>query len=150
MAFILAIGSRQYMLAFPVAVAVYEFTATLRSALRCDSLKSATGRICHTGMRWMMPGIAALTILGWFWLINGMAPKSGIAMGGTPVVQRETWAVAVDASLYFLACLGFYFVIPEWMLFSRRVSVKVPDPRPAQLASRLSGDRAAMDGGYGL
>jgi len=124
MSFIFAIACRQYMLAFPLAIAVYEFSATLRGAFKSGSFRPDAEAIRRTSIRWIMPSIATLTILCWFWLFDGMAPKSGIAIPDTPLVQRQAFTLAVDASLYFLACVGLYFVIPEWILFSRRVNLQ--------------------------
>src|SRR5207247_11313118 len=40
----------------------------------------------------------------------------------TSEVQRHAVRFSVDASLYFLACVGLYFVIPEWILFGPAVN----------------------------
>jgi hypothetical protein len=122
--FVLAIASRQYMVAFPLAVAAYEFTSSFVTTVKTQGLKKALKPSLQSCVPWIVPSIAALTILCWFWLFNGMAPQSGIAIRRTPPVQREMWAVAVESSLYYLACVGLYFVVPEWILFSRRVNLK--------------------------
>lgn len=108
LAFVLAIASRQFMLAFPVGIACYEIVACWRSGWRWSP-------------RWIVPLLAASTIFGWIWLFNGPVPASGAVLRNIPPVQQQTFALAPDASLLFLASVGLYFVIPEWFLFSRRL-----------------------------
>jgi hypothetical protein len=123
LAFILAIAARQFMLAFPVAIVAYELWVALRAALAANSVQARVEIIRQSAIRWLTPLVAASTILGWFWLFGGLAPSSGIAVRPTPDVQQETWAIALNSSLYFLACVGLYFVIPEWILFSRKWNI---------------------------
>ncbi|GAB4366856.1 MAG: hypothetical protein Kow00121_04610 [Elainellaceae cyanobacterium] len=112
-AFVLAIASRQYMLTFPVALIAYEIANSLMS-----------GRF-QFRLQWLTPAIAASSIFVWFRFFNGIAPQSGIVeRATTPAVQQTLWAIAPDSSLYFLACLGLYFVIPEWLLFCRKINPK--------------------------
>lgn len=107
---VLAIAARQYMLAFPVAIAIHEFLATLRQ----DGFKLK--------LRWVAPLLASATIGGWILFFNGLAPASAVVSEevAVPEVQQQLWLVDLSASLYFLACLGIYFVIPEWILFCRK------------------------------
>lgn len=109
--FILAIASRQYMLAFPVALAAYELMSSLKAGFQFRP-------------RQLAPIAAAATILGWLWLFKGLAPEAAIATQSTPSVQQATWSFSLSPSLYFLSCIGLYFVIPEWILFSRSFSFK--------------------------
>ncbi|NJO48495.1 MAG: hypothetical protein HC840_02285 [Leptolyngbyaceae cyanobacterium RM2_2_4] len=111
LAFILAIASRQYMLAFPVALAAYELVSSLKSGFQLR-------------LRHLAPLVAAATIFGWFWLFKGLAPETAIATQNTPSVQQSTWSFSLSPSLYFLSCIGLYFVIPEWILFNRNFSLK--------------------------
>lgn len=113
-AFILAIASRQYMVVFPVAIAAFELTNSLKSKVKIN-------------ISWIAPLVAASTLLGWFFFFKGIAPAAALAEGSgnsVPVVQRKWIALAPNASLYFLACVGLYFVIPEWILFSRRSKLR--------------------------
>jgi hypothetical protein len=109
--FILGIASRQYMLVFPIALGLHEFALSCRNKSRIS-------------LRLVVPIAAASTILGWFWLFGGIAPATGLLARKTPLVQQTFWAVAPDSSLYFLACLGLYFVIPEWLLFCRKFNTQ--------------------------
>ncbi len=120
--FVLAIASRQFMLAFPVAIAAYEGLSALMVALPSHSLKAGGQALWRTRVRWLAPALAALTILGWIWLFGGLAPESSFEVRPAPTVQTRTWAIAIDSSLYFLACIGLYFVIPEWVLFHRNLN----------------------------
>ncbi|WAL58462.1 hypothetical protein [Thermocoleostomius sinensis] len=108
--FALAIATRQYMLAFPVAIATHEFLLTVKQ----------TG--LRPKFRWVAPLLASATIGGWILLFNGLTPASAISNTAIPVptVQKQLWLVDLSASLYSLACLGIYFVIPEWILFDRQ------------------------------
>ncbi|PYT04308.1 MAG: hypothetical protein DMF60_15730, partial [Acidobacteria bacterium] len=103
LSFVLAIACRQYMLAFPLSLAVYEFTSAFDAARKFASVTSVANRMFQAISRCVAPSAACLTIFGWFWLFGGMAPRSGVALWITPTVQRHTWAFAVDSSLYFLA-----------------------------------------------
>ncbi len=120
-AFILAIASRQYMLVFPVSLLAFELFNVLKSKVNI-SLTESQGKAKNSifSTRLLMPLIASLSILGWFLFFNGIAPQSGLAQSPTPEVQQSLFAVAPDSSLYFLACVGLYFVIPELCLFHTR------------------------------
>jgi hypothetical protein len=107
-AFILAIASRQYMLAFPVAIAAYELIIAWKTGL-------------WLRIQLLAPIVASSSIFGWILLFGGLAPKAGLSGELTPVVQQVTWAFSLDGSLYFLSWVGLEFVIPEWILFSRKI-----------------------------
>ncbi|MBE9138522.1 hypothetical protein IQ254_15210 [Nodosilinea sp. LEGE 07088] len=110
-AFILAISTRQYMLAFPAAVATYEFIVALMGARQ-------TGRIVWQDQwRWIAPLMAACSIFVWFYLFQGMVPQSGFEARGTPEVQQTTWGLDPGVAVCFLAFVGLYIVIPEFLLF---------------------------------
>ena len=102
----LAIASRQYMVAFPLGVAAYELIASA----------SESGRLRFTWRAsWMCPLAAALSLLAWICFFGGLAPGTAIAH------QRPSSVVAnrffVDHALYFLACIGAYYCLPEAILF---------------------------------
>ena len=111
-AFVLAIASRQYMLAFPLAIAIHEVILTCKSEFKLDR-------------RWLAPLLAAGSILGWILLFGGLAPQVAITtVGAVPAVQKSLWAVGLSSSLYFLSCVGFYFVTLEWLLFNRKIKLQ--------------------------
>jgi hypothetical protein len=108
--FVLAIASRQYMVAFPLGLAAFELwrawsgRSTLRSVLR---------------VTWIAPAVAAATLGGWFLFFGGPAPPGEMERQG--IATAGVFALRPQHALYGLTCLGAYFVIPEWLLLSRRV-----------------------------
>lgn len=118
-AFILAIASRQYMLAFPMAIATYELIIAIKN------IKSVGKINLVQHWRWIAPLIAALSIFGWIYLFGGLAPKIGLEVSRTPSVQKTTWAFTFGGAINFLSFVGFYIVIPEFILFRPRVILKI-------------------------
>ena len=104
--FVLAIAARQYMVAFPVALAAHEL------------IQQWQGRHRHPA-RWLAPSLAALTILFWMALFGGPAPAAAMAERPIAPAQEQWLSLAPATSLYFLACVGLYFVLPEFVLFRR-------------------------------
>ena len=102
--FTLAIASRQFMVAFSLAVVIYEF-------IQCWRWKN------KISIRWIAPLIASATLLGWFWFFGGLTPAIALEEREIPPIQVRN--IFPEYSLYFLACMGLYFVIPEWLFFSR-------------------------------
>lgn len=109
-AFILAISSRQYMLAFPVAIAVYEFIIAFTKNNNTRQFDLAT----H--WRWIAPSIASLSIFGWIYLFGGLAPSTGI-QEMAPTIQKSTWFLMPNRAIYFLAFTSIFMVIPEFIFF---------------------------------
>ncbi|MBD2214022.1 hypothetical protein H6G27_29770 [Nostoc linckia FACHB-104] len=108
LAFILAIASRQYMLAFPVAIAVHELLTSRKNGVKLR-------------IQLLAPVIALSSIFVWIWLFGGLAPQAGLEKNVTPVIQQIAWSFSINGSLYFLSWLGLHFVIVEWLLFSRKL-----------------------------
>jgi glycosyltransferase involved in cell wall biosynthesis len=104
--FALAIACRQYAVAIPLAIFMHEL---VESRFRLNRA-------------WLWPMAAGATLLGWIWFFGGLAPAVALPQHTVkvPEVQMQWWRASVDASLYALAGLGVYFVIPEWLLFRRR------------------------------
>ncbi len=109
LAFVLAIASRQFMLAFPAAITTYEFLAAAQ-----QQLGQPVSPRQH--QRWQAPALACLSILGWVALFGGLAPATAIA-DKSPEVQKSTLALTPGGAINFLAFIGAYIVIPEWLLF---------------------------------
>jgi hypothetical protein len=125
--FVLAIASRQYMLVFPLAVTAYELFNYLKIKIliyqsynRNQDFKPYKRQL----IRIISPLIASFSIFGWFLLFKGIAPQGAIAERSVPDVQLNWWSVELNSSLYFLACIGLYFVIPELILFRPKLSFK--------------------------
>lgn len=114
LAMILAIASRQYMLAFPAAIVTYEFIVAIIKIIRERRVEWADQ------WKWIAPMGAALSILGWFYLFGGLTPQAGLEYRPAPDVQRSLWALAPGGAFNFLAFVGAYIVIPEWLLFYRQ------------------------------
>ncbi|NDJ17663.1 hypothetical protein [Myxacorys almedinensis] len=115
-AFVLAIASRQYMVAFPVAIAMFELFALLKPMVQKNCFKLRD--VMH--IRWVAPSIAAASIGVWFWLFNGLAPAPAFSTRLAPDVQRNLWALTPNSGLFFLAVVGLCFVLPEVIFFPRR------------------------------
>ncbi|MGB3640407.1 MAG: hypothetical protein WBA39_22965 [Rivularia sp. (in: cyanobacteria)] len=114
--FILAIASRQYMLVFPVAITAFEFFLYLKT--KFINYKQYQPQL----IRIISPLIASFSIFGWLLLFKGMAPQTAMTERSVPEVQLSWWSVEPNSSLYFLACVGLYFVIPELILFRHKFS----------------------------
>lgn len=112
LAFILAIASRQYTIAFPAAILAHELVTSLRT----EGLKIR--------LKWLSPLIALSSIFGWILLFDGLAPSTALTSEqiSVPSVQEQPFALDLSGSLYSLACLGIYFAIPEWILFNRTMN----------------------------
>lgn len=111
LAFVLAIASRQYMVAFPAAIATYELILLISRMWHSRSVRFAEHR------RWIIPSLSALTLFGWFYLFKGLAPSEGLTIRSTPAVQQTLWALTPGGAVNFLASVGAYIVIPEFVLF---------------------------------
>ncbi|MGB3574325.1 MAG: hypothetical protein WA783_22100 [Phormidesmis sp.] len=111
LAFVLAIATRQYMLAFPAATLTYEFAVYAIQAIRSRRFTLSKAWV------WLSPLLASLTIFGWFLLFQGLAPQSAIEVRTTPDVQQTLWALVPGHAINFLGFVGMYIVLPELMLF---------------------------------
>jgi len=107
----LAIASRQYAVAFPLAVAAYEL---FRGGQRPSNAK----------WRWLGPLASAATIGGWMWLFGGPAPAGELAVQG--IEANRLRHLDPTHAVYLLVCVGVYYVVPEILLFRRQVRLK-PD-----------------------
>ena len=107
--FVLAISSRQYMLAFPLGIFIFETLSLLR-AKNANLIKPIV-------IRSLYQLIACLSILVWalFWGNFGPAPE----VAKQNISTLSLFKLFPEHSLYFLSCLGFYFVIPELILLKR-------------------------------
>ncbi len=123
--FVLAIASRQYMLVFPLAVTAYELYNYLKIQLLTSKSTNKNRNYQLYKPRLisiLTPLIATFSIFGWFLLFKGIAPQGAIVERPVPEVQLSWWSVELNSSLYFLACIGLYFVIPELILFRPKLN----------------------------
>jgi hypothetical protein len=114
LAFVLAIATRQYMLAFPAAIATYEFASVAVTWRQTKQINWSAQR------SWLFPLLAASTILFWLYLFQGLAPQSAYSVRDVPPVQTTAWALELGGVVHFLAFVGCYLVIPEFLLFNPR------------------------------
>lgn len=110
--FAAAIATRQYMVAFPAALAAAEL------AWRVLPPRGSLGR-WRDGLAApvVAPAVAMLSLGGWILFFGGLAPEAGIARW-----PRHTSSIAAPNpgyGLYFLSCVGAYFVLVETVLFRR-------------------------------
>ena len=120
LAFIAAIACRQYMIVFPAAIAFCEGLFAWRS--------SEGGWAVHK--RWIIPAIAALSLLIWVYLFKGLAPAWVLGNESTPGVQQTIWTIDPGGAIHSLAAVGLYIVIPEILLFKPKESIqKLLKPR---------------------
>jgi hypothetical protein len=103
LAFALAIASRQYAVAFPLALVAHELSRrrpeAAGSRLRSD---------------WVAPLLAAATLAGWFLFFGGPAPP--VALEAQRLSTAPVLGLHPAHVLYFLATVGAYFVVVEALL----------------------------------
>ncbi|QRR02681.1 hypothetical protein [Dyadobacter sandarakinus] len=120
--FILAVSSRQYMLAFPAAIVGYELLGNIE---KTRSVQLLIGRALQN-RTWIYYAIAVLSIVPWVLLWKGPAPAAVMAeqhYDSDKLVQYNFGFV-----LYACVCLAVYYVIPE-VLFTRKASYFISYPR---------------------
>ncbi|MDP6978414.1 MAG: hypothetical protein QF570_07415 [Myxococcota bacterium] len=99
--FALGIATRQYMVVFPAALVAHEGLRGLRG----------------NAIEWkrLVPyAVSAVTLLGWIAFFGGVGPADGLAEW--PRHQNALDSMSLAYSLYFLAAVGAYFVLPEWVI----------------------------------
>ncbi|MEM9092946.1 MAG: hypothetical protein AAGC93_30000 [Cyanobacteria bacterium P01_F01_bin.53] len=111
LSFVLAIAARQYMLAFPLAVASHELIIAMQKKK-------------YPSFSFWGPTIAAFSILGWFLLFGGLTPPNVVQNNPVPV-QQTLLAIAPSHGLYALANIGLFYVVPEWVLFNHSLNWRV-------------------------
>lgn len=107
--FVLAISSRQYMLVFPLGIFIFEMLNLIRA-------KNAN-LTRPIAMRSLYQFAACLSIMGWVLLWGNVGPVLEAARQNIATISL--FKLFPEHSLYFLSCLGLYFVIPESILLKR-------------------------------
>jgi hypothetical protein len=105
--FALAISARQYMAAFPAALVAHELYASRRDGWRPASA-------------WLAPAMGAATLGGWYLFFGGFGPPGEIAAQAIVTADAET--LLPRNSLYFLTCIGAYFVPAALVLTPMRLA----------------------------
>ena len=111
--FILAISSRQYMLAFPLGILIFDALNLIKAE---DSML-----IKPIAIRLLYQFVACLSIMVWVLFWGSFGPALEVARQSVSTVSL--FKLFPDHSLYFLSCLGFYFVIPEFVLLKRNAFI---------------------------
>jgi len=103
--FVLAISSRQYAVAFPAGLAAwFAYDSSLRK------------RFTEERSTWLVPALSCLALPAWLLFFGGPGPRIALQ---NQFVATSSWLSLLPQNIaYFLACLGFYFVIPEALLFA--------------------------------
>ena len=101
--FFLAISSRQYMVAFPLAMGGYALAAGKRPV--------------EPAVLW--PLASCLGLAAWFMFFGGFGPKTAILLQKQYLHTVDTLFFNVSNGLAFLSSVGIYFVLPEALLFRR-------------------------------
>jgi len=113
--FVLAISSRQYMLAFPLGIFIFETLNLIRA--------KSTNLIKPIIIRSLYQLIACLSIVAWVLFWGNFGPVLEVARQN--ISTLPLFKLFPEHSLYFLSCLGFYFVIPEFILLRRHTTIMI-------------------------
>jgi hypothetical protein len=111
----LAIACRQYMVAFPVALALW---ALWEAAEGTGGVKRALAAL----PAWGPQVLAAGTILGWVLVFGGLAPEGAVEQH--QMFTADVARIVPRNALYSLTCVGAYFVVVEAVLFRRLATVR--------------------------
>ncbi|WP_229254356.1 hypothetical protein [Dyadobacter sp. NIV53] len=108
--FIAAVSSRQYMLAFPAAIAGYELLELLKKS---SGLKQFWKNL-FLDKTWIYYSVAVISIVPWVLLWHGPAPAAVMAQqhydSDKLVVYNFGYVI------YSCVCLAVYYVIPEVLI----------------------------------
>jgi hypothetical protein len=118
--FIIGIACRQYIVAFPLALLARE-----------SLLRVRLGRIASRS-ELIAPAIAVLSLAGWFILFGGFAPQTALQ------AQNLAAHFYPEHGLYFLTCIGFYFVVVECILFRSVTPLLTPARGAIATAAAIS------------
>jgi hypothetical protein len=102
MFFILAIASRQFMVAFPVAILANELA-------RGDGTRSWPALMASV--------LAAASLVGWGLFFRGIAPPA--AIDAHEIATANLTTLIPRNGLYLLSCAGLYFALPASVFFWR-------------------------------
>jgi len=104
-AFVLSISTRQYMVTIPAALIAAELVPFL---LRRGDWHP---------QRVVPMVVATGSLLAWMLFFGGFGPEPGL--DAYPTHLEALSDITPAYGLYFLSCIGIYFVVPEFLLFRR-------------------------------
>jgi hypothetical protein len=108
--FIAAVCSRQYMLAFPAAIVLYELLEILKKGF---SFRQMTKGL-FSDLTWVYYAVAVLSIIPWILLWQGPAPAA--VMEQQYYDSNKLIQYNFGFLIYSSVCLAVYYVIPEVLL----------------------------------
>lgn len=112
-AFAAAIASRQYMLAFPVGIGLFEGIRIWKS-VNWDMRRLFAG--LWADRVWVFYLVAVLTLVPWMILWGGLAPSA--------IMNAQHYGDApfynIGFVIYVSACAACYYVIPEALILGKR------------------------------
>jgi len=113
--FTLAISCRQYMVAFPVGLALWEIAELIR-------LRPANERwrAILTSSKSAAGFSGALVLSAWIIFWGGFGPPGEVKRQAVSTAQH-TILFYPQYALYGLACLGLYFAYCGWVIFDRKL-----------------------------
>lgn len=114
--FFLGISSRQYMLAFPLALLVFSILLTIQKQKTLHFFDLINSFFNTKAIYAMF--FASVSIVIWFFLFGGFGPKTALAR---QTVLTTGNFFFVRNTLFFLSSVGIYFVLPEFILFNKKV-----------------------------
>ncbi len=120
LAFALAISCRQYMVAFPAGLALWELSQII-SRDRVEPRRMF--RDAFLSVQCWASLAAMLVLAAWIMFWGGFGPPAEVARQA--VSTARGLRIFPQYALYSLACIGLYFVTVHWALFMRSF-----DPRP--------------------
>ena len=116
-AFALGIATRQYMVLFPAALAWAELAPALFARGEGGRWRPSLAPARWKAGRTVPLGLAVASLLGWFLFFGGLGPQAGTE--DWPRHNVSLGGLEPGYALYFLTCLGVYFLGYEILLFRR-------------------------------
>ena len=111
--FVLAIATRQYAVAFPIAIAACE----------------ATGGQGRSRGALLAAAVPIASLFGWMWFFGAIAPPEALMSQSVPTAPLAI--VIPENALYLLACAGLYFTLPCLLVIDRGIRRPLLRPRAA-------------------
>ncbi len=119
--FIMGIACRQYIVAFPLAFAIHGVLQRIHAK-----------RIVIDG-ELAAPTIATASLAGWYLFFGAAGPQPALAAQHIAVGHLYP-----EHGLYFLTCIGVYFVVAECILFRSVEPLLQPAPSSIAIALLMS------------
>jgi len=119
--FVIGIACRQYIVAFPLAL--FARGLVVQARLR---------RFASSG-KLIAPAIATVSLAGWYLFFGDFAPES--ALHAQSLAAGRLYP---EHGLYFLTCIGLYFVVLECILFRSVAPLLAPGPGAIAIAAAVT------------